>query len=223
MANDRKPTMKRALPILLVTVCLLGAGGALLGVARGGGLEGGTDFHGTAWEPPEAAAEFRLVDHRRRPASMRDYRGEAVLLFFGYTRCPDVCPLTLARLQRVLEGMGDDAKEVRVLLVTVDPEHDSPEVLARYVARFGPRVVGLTGDTVELARVRKRYYVYAEPAPPPLPGAADHGDHSALPSGDLNHTPQVFGIDRAGRIRVLLPMERSPQEIADDVRTLLRD
>lgn len=220
MTQIRSRKGRLLLPLALAAACLLLAVG-LLGAARAGVLGGGREFHGTAWEPSETAADFRLTDHTGRQVSLADYRGKAILLFFGYASCPDVCPLTLARLQRVLEGMGEDAEEVEVLLVTVDPERDTPEALAGYVARFGPRVTGLTGDPGALERMRKRYYVYAEPAPPaPQIGGGSHGAHVPVVA-DLNHTPQVFGIDRRGEIRVLLPMERTEEEIADDVRTLL--
>lgn len=222
MTKERNPRNALVLPLALAAVGLVLGVGLLLGASRLGALAMGPRFHGTAWEPSETAADFRLTDHEGRPVGVRDFRGEAVLLFFGYTSCPDVCPLTLTRLDRVLSAMGEAASEVRVLLVTVDPEHDTPETLARYVSRFGPRFTGLTGDAESLARMRKSYYVYAEPATaPPAAAGAEHGEHR-VPAADLNHTPQVFGIDRRGEIRVLLPMHLSEEEIADDVRTLLR-
>lgn len=220
MSKDRNPGRLPVPPIVLAALVLVMGVGLLLGASRLGALAGAPRFHGTAWEPPEAAAAFRLTDHTGRPASLEDFRGQAVLLFFGYANCPDVCPITLHRLDRVLDSLGEEAEEVRVLLVTVDPARDTPDALARYVSRFGPRFTGLTGGEEALARMRKDYYAYAEPAPPAPAEAGAHVEHLG-PAGDVNHTPQVFGIDRRGLIRVLLPMDRSEEEIADDIRTLL--
>lgn len=166
-------------------------------------------FHGTAYVPYEPAPEFRLVAHTGRPATLADFRGSAALLFFGFANCPDVCPLTLARLQRVVGTLGDDAERVRVLLVTVDPARDTPEALARYVAPFGPHVHGLTGDSATLAAVRAAYGVYA-------------GAHPVQHGISITHTPSVFGVDARGRLRVLLSLEQSDEELADDVRALIR-
>lgn len=195
-------------------VALVAAGLALVGLsvaaAWPGGLGGAPRFHGTAYLPPEPAADFRLTDHLGRPASMAELRGRAVLLFFGYTSCPDVCPLTLTKLSRVLQDMEADTADVRVLLVTVDPQRDTPDALARYVERFAPHVHGLTGDSATLARVRAAYYAHAMP----------HTDESG--HAQVNHTPAVFGIDRQGQVRVLLPMHLPEREVARDIRALLR-
>ena len=222
MSNARDRKWHRGLRVALWTTGLLLAGVLLMSAVRDGGFGGRPSFHGTAWEPSQTAADFRLTDHTGRPASLSDFRGQAVLLFFGYVNCPDVCPLTLTKLARVLSSLGSDASGVRVLLVSVDPERDTPDALARYVGRFGPRVTGLTGDADSLKSVLRSYYAFAEPsAPQSYPGAPEHAGHGGL-AGALSHTPQVFGIDRRGEIRVLLPMDRSDAEIADDVRALTR-
>lgn len=182
----------------------------VLGVAIAGGHlpSGGGDFVGTAYDPPAPAPSLTLTDHTGAEVSIDDYRGTALLVFFGFTSCPDVCPLTLRKLSRVLGAMDVDTSEVRILLVTVDPERDTPETLARYVAQFGPHPVGLTGDEPTLAEMRRRFGVYAGPHP---------GEHAI----DITHTPAVFGIDRAGDIRVLLPMKEDDAVLAADIRRLM--
>ena len=202
-------------------------------------LRGGQpSFHGTAWDPPQRAADFRLVDHRGEPHTLSQHRGSTVLLFFGFTNCPDVCPLTLTRLSLALRELDADTSQVRILLVTVDPQRDSPEALARYVGSFGPHVVGLTGGEEALEQVRRDYHAWAsvqEPAgdaaptgpaaatPPPV-GHDTHDGHGAygIAAPTIAHTTQVFGIDRRGRLRVLISPEFQQETIMEDIRTLMR-
>lgn len=194
--------------LALGAVFLLGILGA---AAWGTGLLGaGVGFNGTTYEPPALAADFTLTDHEGRTVSLADFRGQGVLLFFGFTHCPDICPLTLSRLSRILADLDADTADVRVLLVTVDPARDTPAVLADYVARFGPHVRGLTGDSASIAGVLAAYAAYAQ--------------HHTDPAGhhQVSHSTAVFGIDRAGQIRVLLPMEQGEAIVAADIRALLR-
>jgi protein SCO1/2 len=194
----------RTLKILALSA--LAAGVLVVGVVafRMGTAE--PAFLGTAF-PPEAAPPIALVDHDGKAVTLDDYRGQAVLLFFGFTRCPDVCPLTLSRLGGVLGSMGDDAEDVRVLLVTVDPAADSAHVLKGYLAHYGPRFTGLTGDSAALAAVYRGYGAYVSPGR----GAAH---------GGMAHSSAVYGIDRKGRLRVVIPETANTQEVRADVRTL---
>jgi protein SCO1 len=205
------PRTRAALPwvVFASTFVVLTAGALVFTVGTGLGT-GAHAFHGTTYDDPDPAPAFTLTDHQGQPARLSDFQGEAVLLFFGFTHCPDVCPLTLNRLTQVLEGMGTRGEQVRVLLVTVDPERDTPEMLARYVERFGPRVTGMTGDQGELAAIRKEYGVYAAEMP-------DHSGHMMTV-----HTPAVFGIDRGGRLRVLIHPDAPEAELQADIRALLR-
>jgi protein SCO1 len=230
-ARGARPRLIFLLPLLAVAVATVFAVSTLRGHAG---------FHGTEWDPPEPAADFLLTDHHGQPTRLSDHRGKTVLLFFGFVHCPDVCPLTLTRLGTALETLGADTSRVRVLLVTVDPRRDSPEALADYVRHFGPHVVGLTGDSVALERVRRDYHAFAaaqplEPRPEVDhsthlgPGQADaHREHSgavsrgAEPEVTYAHTTQVFGIDRAGRLRVLISPEFDQETIRADIRTLMR-
>jgi protein SCO1 len=170
-------------------------------------------FHGTAYEPPAAAPEFFLVEHTGRTLRLSDLRGEPVLLFFGYTKCPDVCPLTLSSLRRALDDLGAGPDDVRVAMITVDPENDTMEALAEYVAHFGPGVSGLTGSPDALNALYGAYGVHAAPSTDG-PGAES--------PGMMMHTPVVFGIDSKGQIRVLLHPTEPDSGLEDDLRTLLR-
>ncbi len=170
------------------------------------------DFNGTPYPDTPLASDFTLTNHHGEPARLSDFQGRAVLLFFGYTHCPDVCPLTLAKVTRLLaaEGLGPD--EVSVLLVTVDPENDTPERLAEYVSGFQPYVTGLTGEEAELRQILADYGVYASPA-------SSQPDH-AHGVNILAHTTQLFGIDRAGRLRVLIHPDQHDEIVAPDLRAL---
>lgn len=163
-------------------------------------------FHGTTYDEVTPAPPFSLVDHTGKRVTLDDYRGRVVLLFYGFTHCPDVCPLTLSKLARVTDGLGRRADDVQVLLVTVDPERDTPEVLGGYVRRFTPRAAGLTGDSASLARAYRGYGVYSR----------EGGHHGTT------HSSVVYGIDRKGRLVVVIPPEATEDAVRDDVRALLR-
>lgn len=168
------------------------------------------EFHGTPYPDSPAAPTFELIDHEGNAARIEDFRGRPVLLFFGFTSCPDVCPLTLSRLSKLVEEGGAATEEVEILLVTVDPAADTPERLAEYAGSFGDSVTGLTGSADELTRVFAEYGVYAESRP----------GHTGEPT--IVHTPVVFGIDRAGRIQVLIHPDQREEIVRDDIITLAR-
>ena len=188
---------------------LLGAA-ALLALAGAGYLARTRppEFHGTTYDAVAPAPGFALVDHTGKPATLADFRGKPVLLFFGYTHCPDVCPLTLAKLARITNSLGDEAEELRILLVTTDPRRDTPAALAEYVRRFTPQAVGLTGDSVALQRALRGYGVYTLPD--------EQGGH-----GGMTHSQAIYGIDREGRLQVVMDPGSREEELRDDVSTLL--
>ncbi len=204
------PRSPHFLRILLAGAFVLLTGVALLAMLRPGLSGGITAFHGTAYEPPEPAPEFALVDHTGRLTALSDYRGRAVLLFFGFVNCPDVCPLTLTRLSRAVESLGPRAGEIQIVLVTVDPERDTPEALAAYVERFGPGVIGLTGEPKMLEEMRAAYGVYAV-----------RDEHPGEHHPQVVHSSVVFGINRTGQLRVLIRAEGPEEELRSDLRTLL--
>ncbi|HEX8904455.1 MAG TPA: SCO family protein, partial [Longimicrobiaceae bacterium] len=148
--------------------------------------------------------------------------GRPLLLFFGYTRCADFCPQTLGRLSRAVAAAGEDAEDARILLVTVDPAHDTPAALKRYVARFGPRVSAATGDSAALAAAWRGYGAYVVPAAAPAPAMSHAHAGAPKPPAQLVHGGVVYGIDRAGNLQVVISDGATEDEIRDDVRTLSR-
>lgn len=155
------------------------------------------------------ALEFQLTDGNGRAVTAQDYRGDVVLLYFGYTHCPDVCPTTLALLSRAIHGLGAKAAAVRVLFVTVDPKRDTIALLKRYAGYFGPEFVGLRGDGPQLARLTGRYH------------AAFHLDVPD-PSGAyaVEHSSAVYIFDPKGHARVVADATDSAQLITHDLRVL---
>lgn len=167
------------------------------------------DFQGTAYPDTPPAPDFTLTAHDGEPRKLSDFRGKTALIFFGFTNCPDVCPLTLASLSRVIHAEELD-EEVQVLLVSVDPERDTPERLKEYVTAFGPAVMGLTGTQAEIDAVQSAYGIYAAEVP----------SHDGTVT--LAHTTQVFGVDRNGRLRVLIHAEEGDDVVRKDLLELIR-
>ena len=169
-------------------------------------------FAGQALVPPSAAMDFSLQAADGSEMKLSQQRGKVVLLSFGYTFCPDVCPTTLVELSQVRVLLGDAAKRVRVAFITLDPERDTPERLGIYTKAFDPTFIGLTGSAEQLAYVRTMYGVMAEKEA--VAGTA---------AGYLiAHSAYTYVIDPAGRLRLLFPFGLSIEEMADDIMQLLR-
>ncbi|HVH12442.1 MAG TPA: SCO family protein [Longimicrobium sp.] len=219
MAENRAPAPRMALATAaVVAVAIIVATGVALAPRRA------PVFHGTTYTDVAPAAHFSLVDQEGRRVSLDSYRGKPVLLFFGYTKCPDVCPTTLARLTKAMKDAGGDAGDIQVLLITVDPANDTPDALRKYTSHFGPAVVGLTGDSTALAAARQGYGAYVEPmASAPAPPAVHNGHegHGSAPAaGMVVHSSVVYGIDRRGNLQVVIAADATPEQVRDDVRTL---
>lgn len=122
-------------------------------------------------------SEFNLIDHRGNTVSHEDFKGRWQLVFFGFTFCPDICPTALSNVTAVLEGLGEEADQITPLFITVDPERDTPEVMADYVVNFDPRIIGLTGRPEQIEAAAKAFRVYfskAENADAPDDYSMDH-------------------------------------------------
>jgi protein SCO1 len=155
---------------------------------------------------------FTLTRDDGQAVTQKAYAGKLVLLYFGYTHCPDVCPTTLADLATAIKRLGPDADKVRVLFVSVDPARDIPVVLKSYVNAFGPWFVGLTGTQAQLVDLTKRYRVAYRL------GAPDgHGNYTVY------HSSAVFIFDRQGKARLLTSLSDKPDLIAADLKRLLTE
>jgi protein SCO1/2 len=170
---------------------------------------GAPRFKSTDITGAEYGKSFELPDTSGRVRHLEDFRGKAVVLFFGFTHCPDVCPTTLADLAGVMKALGPDAERVQVLFITVDPERDTPGDLANYVGAFDPRFLALHGDLAATQRVAKDFKIYFEKR---KQGASYTVDHSA----------QSYVIDPQGRLRLLVRHDRLAQDLPDDLRVILK-
>ena len=168
-------------------------------------------FRSTDVTGAEFGKELALTDHNGKPRTLADFRGKAVVVFFGYTHCPDVCPTTLADMAAVMKSLGADAERVQVLFVTVDPERDTPEVLKQYVPAFDPRFLGLYGDLPATQRAAKEFKVFYELQPAKAPGAYT-----------VDHSAQSFVFDPQGRLRLFVRPDRIAADLAADLKTLLK-
>jgi protein SCO1/2 len=170
-------------------------------------------FEALAPQKPGVAASaiggpFMLQTGDGKPFSDAELRGEPFLVFFGYTHCPDVCPTTLSQISEILRALGPDAK-IRVLFITVDPERDTPQLMADYAGSFDSRIVGLSGDRAAVDKVMRAYRVYARKAD--AKGGNYTMDHSAL----------VYLMGRDGQFMRAFNVERPPEQAAAELRTML--
>ena len=169
---------------------------------------GGPQFRSTDITGAPYGHSLELADHTGKPRRLEDWRGKAVVLVFGFTQCPDVCPTTLADVALALKELGPDAERVQVLMVSVDPERDTPQVLGKYVTAFDPRFVALRGDLEATRKVAQDFKVYFE--------KRKQGE-----SYTVDHSAQSYVIDPQGRLRLLVRHDRIAQDLAPDLRTLL--
>ncbi len=154
--------------------------------------------------------DFKLTDHNGRTRTLGDFNGKVVVLFFGYTQCPDVCPTTLSTMREVMTLLGDDSKRVQVLFATVDPARDTPQLLAQFVPAFHPAFIGLYGNEATIAATAKDFKVFYLKQPGKTPE-----------SYSVDHSTSSFAFDPSGRLRLLLRHAESPANVAADIRLLL--
>lgn len=188
-----------------ITTCSL-----LLAAAVAAGCDRGPRFKSTDITGADYGKTLELTDHTGRPRTLDDFRGKAVVLFFGFTHCPDVCPTTLADASQALKALGGDAKRVQVLFVTVDPERDTRDVLGRYVSAFDPGFIGLFGDAAATQRAAKEFKVYYE-------------KRKTAEGYSVDHSGQTYVIDPKGRLRLFVRHDRIRADLPDDLRVLLKE
>lgn len=170
-----------------------------------------SEFYGKDISATMPPLEFTLRGAAGKTVTDKAVRGKVTLLYFGYTSSPDICPTTLLKLALALERLGNDAESVRILFVSVDPERDSPALLARYVGSYAPEIMGLTGSEEELIALTKRYRVVFHPEVPDASGAYD-----VYVSSD-----DVFAFGRGGRARILIVPSETEDQISEDLKTLI--
>jgi protein SCO1 len=158
----------------------------------------------------EFGRDFALTDHTGKPRTLADFRGSAVVIFFGYTQCPDACPTTLSTLAEAMQKLGPDADRVQVLFVTVDPERDTRELLSLYVPAFDRRFLGLYGDAEATARTAKEFKVIYQKVPTKNPG-----------SYSMDHSAGTYIFDPQGRLRLYAGQGQSADAFAHDLRALI--
>ncbi len=156
------------------------------------------------------AKDFALPDYNGKMRTLADFKGKAVVVFFGYTQCPDVCPTTMAEMAAVMQQLGSLADKVQVLFITLDPERDTPELLAKYVPSFDPRFLGLVGDKAATDKVAKEFKVFYQKVPGKEPG-----------SYTLDHTAGSYVFDPQGRLRLFVRHGQGAEPIAHDLKLLL--
>lgn len=151
---------------------------------------------------------FRLTDADGRERALADYKGKAVLMYFGFVQCPDVCPTALIRAAKVKQLLGADGDKLQVIFITIDPERDTPEVIKAYTAAFDPSFIGLYGDAKRTRETADEFKVYYKQVPT---GSSYTMDHSAL----------SYAFDPQGRLRLALRHEQTAEDYAHDLRQLL--
>ncbi len=154
--------------------------------------------------------DFSLIDHNGFPLSLSDFAGKVVLLSFGYTHCPDICPSTMFTMKRVIKALGDDSDKLQVLFITLDPERDNADRLRAYVEYFNPGFIALTGAVDEVTKVAKKYGTKFEKEE-----FDEEGNYS------IAHNAIIYLIDQQGRIRTFFRINASAQDLAGGVRRLL--
>lgn len=157
------------------------------------------------------AKDFQLPDHNGQMHSMKDFAGKVVVLFFGYTQCPDVCPTTMAELAEVKKALGADGAKVQGVFVTVDPERDTPDVLKAYMANFDPSFLALRGSPEQLAAMAKDYKVYYKKA-----------DGSTPTSYTMDHSAASYIYDTKGNLRLYSRYGSGAPALVSDIQALLK-
>ena len=199
--------MKKLLPVL-VAACAL-----TMSIAACDKLPGKQQreaFQNTDVTGVDYAKGFALTDHTGKPRTLADFKGKAVVVFFGYTQCPDVCPTTMAEMATVMQKLGPLADQVQVLFITLDPERDTQQLLASYVPAFDKRFIGLRGTPEQTAKTAKEFKVFYAKVPGSDPN-----------SYTIDHTAGSYVFDRDGRLRLFIRHGQGPDPIVHDLRQLL--
>ncbi len=182
----------------------------VIALVIGGCTPSGPTFRNVDITGADYGKDFALTDHTGRPRTLADFKGKVVVMFFGYTHCPDVCPTTMAELNLVLKELGSEAARVQVLFVTLDPERDTQALLAQYVPAFNSGFLGLYSDVATTARVAKDFKVFFQKVPGSSPD-----------NYTMDHTAGSYVFDEQGRLRLFVRHGGSSEPLLADLKTLL--
>lgn len=200
--------MHRRSALQSLASCALAAsiGGLLAACTQGKPQFSSIDLTGADY-----AKDFQLTDHNGQPRSLGDFKGKLVVLFFGYTQCPDVCPTTMTELAQVKKLLGPDGDKLQVLFVTVDPDRDTPPVLKEYMANFEPSFLALRGTPEQLAAMAKDFKVYYKKVDGKTPTAYS-----------MDHSAASYVYDQHGHLRLYTRYGSGPQALVSDLQLLLK-
>ncbi|WP_425468745.1 SCO family protein [Pigmentiphaga aceris] len=198
--SSANPARRRVLLSLAAAAAL-----PLAACGRDGQLK---NVHGIDLTDAKWSADFSLKDPDGKTRSIADFKDKLVMLFFGFTQCPDVCPTTLARAAQVKAGLGADGSKLQVLFITVDPERDTPDVLRAYTTAFDPGFLGLYGDAKQTVDTAKAFKVFFQKVP-------------TGSSYTMEHTALTYVFDTRGQLRLALRHEQTAAECLSDIRQLV--
>ncbi|WP_313084666.1 SCO family protein [Pulveribacter sp.] len=202
------PTINRRFALKKVAACAVSTGVAAVFLAACSPKA--TSFQGVDVTGADYARDLPLTDQHGQRRSLKDFAGKVVVVFFGYTQCPDVCPTSMSELAEVKQALGADGERLQGIFVTVDPERDTPEVLKAYMASFDPSFIALRGTPEELAAVAKDFKIYYKRV-----------EGSTPTSYTMDHSAGNYVYDPAGRLRLYHRYGSGAQALAADVRALL--
>lgn len=213
--QPRSPTAIIIGVLVALVAAILAAGSVyagLLPTGNTGPSPTATPLPGTVLDPPKELDDFTLTGHTGEPLSLSDFRGKVVLVYFGYTFCPDVCPLTLSELKQAYKLLGEPSEQVQVLLISVDGARDTPDRLALYLDAFNPDFAGMTGDEELVREIGRQFGVFFQRRT--YDGAAAYL---------VDHTASTFVVGPEGRLRIVYPFNTDPAIVAQGVERLLRE
>ena len=198
---------RNALKTIATCAILAGAGVFLTACSKGK-----PEFRGVDISEVEYARDIPLPDHNGQQRSLKDFRGKVVVVFFGYTQCPDVCPTTMQEMAEVKKMLGPDGDRLQSIFVTVDPERDTPDMLKAYMGNFDPSFLALRGTPEQTAAVAKDFKIYFKKV-----------DGKSPTSYTMDHSAGSYIYDTQGRLRVYYRYGSGAEALAADVRTLLKE
>jgi protein SCO1/2 len=212
--------LKRAFNITFVIFLILGWGLFFFQFLENKGSDGYKDkdfYHGIRIY--KEAPGFELTDQNNNRVSLSDFRGKLVLISWGFTNCPDICPLILSKLSTVKKELGDHSDNVQVLFITIDPERDTPSRLKSYIPSFNNSFIGLTGTPEEIKQVVKAYNAFFIKHPE----VYGRGEFDTWDSYQMSHTTNIYLIDKYGRLLFYYPYDKlNPHNISEDIKTILK-